>query len=84
MSITWLEIVEQAFGECNKELHLTEIYKRVYSIIENYPEKQVRSVEAVVRGCIETNSRDSEAFKGNDRFKSTRGKGKGYWMMIPQ
>lgn len=82
--VSWLEIVERAFGECNHELHLREIYKRVYAILDSHPEIQVKTVEAIVRACIESNSKDSANFRGNNRFKSTRGKGKGYWMMLPQ
>ncbi len=83
--ISWLEIVEEAFGETNVELHLNEIYKRVYHLISSkYHEKQsVKNVEAVVRGTMEKNSKDSDAFnKVNNRFKITRNKGEGYWMML--
>lgn len=61
--MTWLEIVKEAFGTIGTELSLNELYGRVFDLIDtNYPEKRIANVEATVRGTLERNSEDSDAF----------------------
>lgn len=83
--MTWLEVIEEAFGTTENELHLSEIYKCCLAVItKKSPEKLNNSnYEAAIRNTIEVNSIDSEWYnKRNNRFRSTKGKGKGYWKMI--
>lgn len=81
--MTWLEIVKEAFGTIGTELSLSELYGRVFDLIDtNYPEKRITNVEATVRGTLERNSEDSDAFAGNHCFEMSRGKGNGYWRRV--
>lgn len=84
MRITWLEIIQEAFGSVGTILHLSDIYKRVNEVCEtNYPERIIpQSIEANIRGVIETHSEDSDCFAGNHCFESVYGKGKGYWKRV--
>lgn len=39
--MTWLEIIKRAFGSIGTELHLSEIYTRVFDIVDTEcPEKR--------------------------------------------
>lgn len=83
MRITWLELIKEAFGTIGTELSLNDLYKRVYDLIDtDYPEKRILNVEATIRGTLERNSEDSDAFVGDHCFEMSRGKGKGYWRRV--
>lgn len=79
--MTWLEIIKRAFGIIGTELHLSEIYTRVFDIVDTEcPEKRNnKTIESTIRGTLERFSEDSDAFGGEHCFSITRGKGRGYW-----
>lgn len=79
--MTWLEIIKKAFGSIGTELHLSEIYKKVFDIVDNEcPEKRSnKHIESKIRETLERFSEDSDVFSGEHCFSITRGKGNGYW-----
>lgn len=75
---TWKKDIIDAFKLIGGEGHYSDIYEAVEEIrgSENLP----TSWKAIVRGTIETFSRDSEKFDGkNDFFYSAQGLGNGIW-----
>jgi putative restriction endonuclease len=75
---TWREDIIDAFKLIGGEGHYSDIYDAVKEVrgSDNLPS----SWKAVVRGAIETFSRDSEKFDGkNDIFYSVQGLGNGIW-----
>ncbi|MBX9448998.1 MAG: HNH endonuclease [Taibaiella sp.] len=75
---TWKEDIISALNLIGGEGHYSDIYEAIEEIRgkENLPV----SWKAIVRGSIETYSKDSEKFDGkNDLFYSVQGLGNGIW-----
>ena len=73
---SWLEDVQKALQNLGGKGTYPQIYKQIKSIRKTPLPK---TWEAIVRRTIETNSRQSENFAGNDLFYSVEGIGKGVW-----
>jgi putative restriction endonuclease len=74
---TWIEIVTEALNNLGGMAHLSDIYLEVKKLNKRELSK---TWEATIRGVIERNSSDSDAFSPkNDIFYSIDGKGNGLW-----
>lgn len=73
---SWLEDVEKALNELGGTGTYPQIYKKIRGIRK---EPLPKTWEAIVRRTIETNSRQSANFAGNDLFYPVEGIGKGVW-----
>lgn len=76
MEGTVLEKVIKALEKIGGKGHYAQIYKAYEEIIS---QPLTTNNKAAIRGAIERNSSDSEAFTGNDIFYSVEGKGSGIW-----
>lgn len=71
-----LEATIQTLRNLGGKAHYSDIYVEYEKVVgHGITENQ----QAGIRACIEKNSSDSDAFKGNDVFYSVEGKGKGVW-----
>ncbi len=74
---TWIEDVVTGLENLNGIAPLADIYNELRSI---RPEPHPESFDAIIRGTLESNSSDSEAFQGkSDLFYSVDGIGGGVW-----
>jgi predicted HNH restriction endonuclease len=74
---SWSEDIKSALTNLGNVAPLADIYGEVKKI---RPPPHPKSFEATIRGAIERNSSDSEAFSsGNDLFFSVHGLGAGMW-----
>lgn len=75
--MTYKEIIKEALIYYGGQAYYPDIYKYIE---DNYKSKLSKSWKATVRGTIERNSSDSEAFNGkDDLFYSVDGIGEGHW-----
>lgn len=73
---TWKEDLIKALENLGGKAHLSKIYNEIEKI---RPNNLNPTWQRTVQRELETNSSDSEAFKGEDIFYSVEGKGKGIW-----
>jgi len=73
---TWLQDIEQALANLGGVAKLSDIYSEVERV---RPPPHPESIDAIIRGTIESHSSDSAKFNGNDIFFSASGLGKGVW-----
>lgn len=79
--VRWIDDVEKALHELDREASLSEIYKLVMGIRKASGRSLPASSEAIIRRTLEENSADSDSFKGINLFRMTRGKWAGYWAL---
>ena len=77
---TWLEDIKQVFEAVGGEVHYRDLYEELGRIRGR---RLSRNDEATVRKEVERYSSDSDNWKEGrpDLFRSTRGKGKGFWSL---
>lgn len=77
---TWLEDIKQVFEAVGGEVHYSDLYEELGRIRGR---RLSRNDEATVRKEVERFSSDSDNWKEGrpDLFRSTRGKGKGFWSL---
>ena len=77
--MTIVERVVKSFESLGGVASLKNIYP-VYKQISD-PSEISKTFDRSVQARIEENSKDSDAFKGDDIFRSLLGKGKGIWYL---
>lgn len=77
---TWLEDIKQVFTAAGGEMHYSDLYSELGRIRGR---ELSRNNEATVRKEVERFSSHSDNWKEGrpDLFRSTRGKGKGFWSL---
>ena len=78
--MTILERVISSFQSLGGVANLKDIYE-VYKSISTQEEIS-KTFDRSIQARIEENSEDSDAFKGNNIFKTLYGKGKGVWFLV--
>jgi hypothetical protein len=81
--MTWKDDVRASLERLGGRAHLREIYNDVRTARKRGGRSLPASLEAIVRGTLETHSADSDAFKGRGNlFHMAEGKGAGVWALV--